>query len=782
MITVVFDPYNLSNNPQITNWNQISHFPIIYNNILTDITSNNNLVLIVSHSVLVQWLKNMSLRYPQGTFIFETIDARHALRQRWGVALPADLRNEEITESGLLQLELQPQPGQSFEDLLLAHFYNPLLSSKTFPFTQLPQLLQSIDLEKWKANRRNPFLARILHSRLEEWKSKARSSEQRQVIELFSDNPAELRQMLMQFRVLYSYPRIGESLLGNVYHTFALLKLQLQDLEVNEAMIPAAVSQVTYHLNAQLPQSVEELSTLVDQVSGLLLVEYEILEKHLLLHPEWISRAMVDQLEIKFAWLYRRITRRLAHLRAQIRPAKPQHPDLAWNVDRMLDWATNAYLPYQAWCSNQAKFDREIYEMGDRFSEWLMARWNDLHANSGHMVFNILPKIAPELHEQDRVNLVLVVDNLGWSFAETLRDLFQQKEFYLLGVEPYFAMLPSETEISKKCLLSGAAGYTQIDERSYKGMLERGWVPYFGTNTIRYISDIGSLNLVEAIDARTYVVNYLAIDKTLHKSADEIGMSHREHIRHLLEKLVENASDFVEKHALGDRIRIHVVSDHGSTQIPADMPNDVDPSFFKQTGFNARSHRYLEVSDERFTTLAENLKLDCFFLPANDFYLPANMLCARRSNRFLPTDKDVFVHGGLLPEEVIVPYMTFEPATILLQNLDILLDKNQFRYRLETVELGIGNPNEAAVEQVQVSVLNGNVQWDLEPIPLLNGHHKVVRQASARFKLTTLPEEQTLLSLRVRFHCRGEAHVFDTKLPIVMRKMVQEKHADIFDE
>jgi hypothetical protein len=782
MIKIGLDSGNLLRDVGDISISDVSDYPQTYERLLKFVQQNRNALVIVRQQAVYQWLRNLSTRYPQGTFVFETFDARNALEQKWSLSLPLDLRNEEITNNGLLQLELQPQPGQSFEDILLVHFFNPLLASKTFPFTQLPQLLQGIDVEHWKTNRRTPLLARVLHNRIEEWKSKARSSEQRQLIDLFSDDPALLQELLMQYRVLHSYPRIGESLLGNLYPTFALLKLQLQDLEMNEARIPHVVSQVTYYLNVQSPQSAEELSALIAQVSGLLYVEYETIESHLFDHPEWLSSVMIDQVEVKFAALSRRLGRRLTELRGQIRPAKPHNPNIAWSVDQMLDWATNSYLPYQAWCGNQAQFDKDIYAIGDQFSDWLMTNWNDFHANSRRMVFNILPNIATELLRRDRVNLVLVIDNLGWSFAETLRDLFQQKGFYLLGTEPYIAMLPSETEISKKCLLSGSAGYTSIDDRTYKGMLERGWVPYFGENTIRYISDIGSLGSVENIDANTYVVNYLAVDKNLHRSSDEIGMSHRKHIRHLLEGLVENVSDFVNGHALGDRIRIHVVSDHGSTQIPAEMPNDIDPSFFKQTGFDARSHRYLEVSNERFSTLADNLKLDCFFLPANDFYLPANVLCARRSNRFLSVDKDVFVHGGLLPEEVIVPYMTFEPATVRLQNLDLLLKKNQFRYRLEILELEIGNPNEAAVEQVQVSVLNGNVEWDFETIPLLNGHRNLVRQASARFKPTTLPEDQTLLSLRVRFRCRGEAHAFDVRLPIIMRKMVEEKSGNIFDD
>ena len=190
----------------------------------------------------------------------------------------------------------------------------------------------------------------------------------------------------------------------------------------------------------------------------------------------------------------------------------------------------------------------------------------------------------------------------------------------------------------------------------------------------------------------------------------------------------------------------------------------------------------LKRANERFAALPENLRVDCFFLPANDFKLPVNVLCARRANRFLPTDKDVWVHGGLLPEEVIVPHMIFASAATPVKDLTLLMPMNEFRYRLETVMIEIGNPNDFVVENVQISILNNNVEVEPASFPVLAGNHKNVLQMNVRFKQTTLPEEQTSLRFRVRFRCRGEMHIADTLVEIVMRKMIQEKSTDLFDD
>lgn len=782
MYRIIFDQNRYINDKRLKKINSYPLYLEFYKSIIESFMEIKHESIIVENSAIYQWLKNLSSRYPSGTFIFETLDVCKALAQRWGVAIPSTVSTEDILQAKLLVIDIHPQPGYNFEDTLLTHYYSPVFTSKTFPFTRLPSLLEAVDPQKWKANLGIPLLARTLHARLEEWKSKTRTSEQRHLVEMFAADPYALKLQLMRFRVLKRYPAIGEAVLREAFVVFRTLKLQLEDLKVEESKIPETILQVTYYLNNQQPQNSDDLVSLLDRMSGLLTVEFDTIEKHLRDHPDWITPELMDKIEEKFSTQPRRLARKIATLRGLIRPPKPETPDLHWDVETMLSWATESYLPYQAWCNRQEMFDSDLFTIGDRFSEWLMKNWDDIHANSKRMVFNVLPNKAVELKRDGVVNLVLVIDNLGWTFSEMLRGMFQERGYFLAGAEPYLAMLPSETEISKKCLLAGAVGYQAIDDKTYKGMLEKGWVPYFKDNAFRYISDIGSLSAIETIDAASYVVNYLAIDKALHKSADEIGMSHRDHIYHLLEKLVENTILFIEKHGLQENIRIHVVSDHGSTRIPANVQNDLDPAFFKTNGFEARSHRYVTVSSERFSGLADNLKLDCFFLPANDFMNPENVLCARRGNRFLPTDKDFYVHGGLLPEEIIVPYLVFEPVPIATQDLTVLLKKNEFRYRMETVELEIGNPNDSAVEQIQISLLNGNLESEPTRIAVLNGKKNMAIQIKARFKVTSILEEQSNLHIRIRYHAHGEQYTFDVLSKITMKKMVEEKSTSVFDD
>jgi len=125
MITIV--EYLVSTVSLVSNINAstIKEYPLVYSNLLETISKNKKITVIVNNPVLLQWLKNMASRYPQGTFVFETVDARGVLAQRWGVEIPDSVTNEEIIHAGLLSLDLRPQPGFTFEDTLLAHYYAP---------------------------------------------------------------------------------------------------------------------------------------------------------------------------------------------------------------------------------------------------------------------------------------------------------------------------------------------------------------------------------------------------------------------------------------------------------------------------------------------------------------------------------------------------------------------------------------------------------------------------------------------------------------------------------
>jgi len=140
------------------------------------------------------------------------------------------------------------------------------------------------------------------------------------------------------------------------------------------------------------------------------------------------------------------------------------------------------------------------------------------------------------------------------------------------------------------------------------------------------------------------------------------------------------------------------------------------------------------------------------------------------------------VHGGLSPEEVVVPHLVFEAAVAPVQDLTVIMANNQFRYRMETVELEIGNPNAYAVENIHVATLNSNFEMEPQKVDWLNSGRNIPIRVRGLFKQTHNPEERALLSFLIRYECHGERHTQTVKLPIEMKAMVMVKDTSIFDD
>ena len=761
----------------------IAEYVSAYEKILKAIAEGHDLILYVRNATVMQWFTQMSGRYPKGSFMIECIDARCRLEELWDISIPKEVASEEIVAAGLLDLNISPPKGVHFDNVLLEYFYHPLFTAKNFPAAKLCDLLTIYDSTKWENNAKNQLISGTYSKRLDDWKTKAKNSDLKRLIDLFSTDVDALKGQFMKYKILRSYKTLGQKLMGDNFFILESLKPDLSKLSIDESYIQDIIVQITYTLNEYPePSNIEGMAALISNVSGYLVIELETAEKILKNHPDWVTVDIINALDVKFEAIQDRVGRRLKALKGLVQPPLPSQPEQTWKLEQMVNWATQSYLPYQSWCASNNKMNEEIYKLADEFAQWLYNNWQNIRANSKRMVFNILPNHADWLKSDESINLVLVIDNLWWGLVPIIKDFFQKHGFFLSKVEPYLSMLPSETEISKKCLLAGAPTYNDIDNKTYKNIIEKGWVPYFNDATFQYLSDPGKLADIGEITGHTYVVNYLAIDKALHMSSDQIGMPHLKYISSLLEGFVETIAEFIDKHDLKKRIIIHVLTDHGSTTIPADIANDLDLSGFKSTEFTVRSPRYIAVSSEKFSSLPENWKEDCFFLDATEFGNDSHYLSARRGNRFVKTDDTFYAHGGLSPEEVIVPHLIFEAAKVPLQDLTLLLARNEFRYRKEKIALEIGNPNEFAVENIRISVINANIETDQAIIDLLNGKNKSLVEMTAQFKQTANSDERNNLTLHIRFTCHDEKHVQTAILPIAMRAMVETKGKSAFDD
>lgn len=729
-----------------------------------------------------EWLKEWASKYGEVVEI-RTYRAYDALKERWGIDIPP-LSDSEIIRSGLLDEKVTPYEGQSFESLVLEHFYHPFFAYPAFPEHKLAEFLNQAEKIDWKKNVGRPIVARIFRERLEQWLAKEKSQTNQKLIAEVQKDWQGLRQALGAYKLLRNYPEaLGEKTLGV---NFALLRraqleteaLTIDGLDLNDVRI-----QVEYHLTAvrEKIQHPAEFATVLDQMSGHLLEEFNFVEEFLKTHADWVSLELVRLVERRFSPIRTGIASRLLRLRRLVAVPRPLAPQSEWDAPRWLEWIANAYMPYHRWLETQSKYDEELAKYASGFADWYYEQFIGLK-NSAPETFSFaaLYNERNVILDEHRIALVILLDNLNYGFFPELRRLFNQAGISLTAEKPTFSLIPTATEIGKAALVAVTGDLTDLSTRDYSKLVAETWGAILKprNQSAGYLANIGELQKLTRCEHKVYFLNYLPVDSILHESSQTYGQDHETRIHDALKVLVNSIVEFSQRFKIEKKLVVYVTSDHGSTRIARQTVNVLDKKYFKGIS-DIQHHRYVSISDEQLAQIPQVVESQCYVIDRKKYKTFQNYLAARQYYRFAETDQDFYVHGGLTPEEVVVPFARFEftPVEVLALTLD--LRKKEFRYAVKsTVEFEIGNPNAFPLENLTARLAGYSTnEAFIEALP-----SKKPTVISFQVVFRREPGAGNTRDLVVHIHYESQERSFDFKSnPFTINlKSVQETQDDGF--
>lgn len=721
------------------------------------------------------WLRRMAEQRGEQHFTFVDVTPGSRLAEKWGVEIPAWVTDRAIRRAGLLDAPVTAHAGEGFEDVVLRVFYSPHLTADRLPTLHLADLLE--DLEERPADVEEPRLLRqVYRRRLDDWRQAARSEGEHYLVELLRDDLGQLRTLLAQLKVLRGYPpQVAERAIGHRALQILPLDLNLTRLDVvDDAEMETAVDQIAVHLNQLKQQEPSQnlVNTLLGQVSGELEIEFQTLYELITEQEITVDRALVDRIEERFAPIRAQVVDLIERLRLQIPPDRPSPPNPQgdWTMSDWLQWAVDEYLPYHFWLEETERRDEEIEALARDYADWVYAHYNALVPNFPHIVYRALHNDRQMEHlTGPKPVLFIAVDNFNYKFLDHLRRLFEDAGFYTSGATPYLSMLPSCTEVSKKCLFTGSPG--PFDATAYEKPILDAWSGRLKGRRLRYLPYLGSLGDTRSREDDVYFLNHTLIDDALHQSSVKLGISHAKAVRRRLSDLVDAVRSFAQRTGTERDLVVIICSDHGSTRIPAEAPNLIDQPFYTARLGNPH-HRYIGLSDEEMERLPDNVAFECYQLRKGVFDLNENYLVARGYSRFKKTDETAYVHGGLTPEETIVPLCVFQPVVEAPKDLTVRLLDDTFRYGAKAaVDLELVNVNPYPCLDLRVEILDENV--DCEPVELedLPGHQDV--EIGVPVRIWRRDEAVSSLRLKISYQLLGERRQQIVERPITMRSMME---------
>ena len=358
----------------------------------------------------------------------------------------------------------------------------------------------------------------------------------------------------------------------------------------------------------------------------------------------------------------------LRRLEALVVPDPPPDPDAAWaDATRLDPWQPwlDAYLPYRAALDRLGAPPEDLGALGRQatvFSDWFTARYPVLQRDSDDLVTSVHRTVREHLDRGERV-LWVVWDNLPAHHAAPLVAAFEAAGLSLSAdVDWRLALLPSVTAVSFPALLAGrrTAPREGTNDAGRTALLEG----TFPSRSVRFRNTLREVERLGTDPADLSVVHFTSYDALLHKAEHELDddrdvLLNRER-RAIARRLAAAFQAFPH-----DRpARLVVTSDHGSTRLPPDATDRVSLPVGAEE-VEAYSSRAVRVPAG--TPSSDDV---CTRLDADATGLPGPVLLARGFRSWSTTRRGGgYVHGGALPEEVLVPLVVLGREAVAMDPL-----------------------------------------------------------------------------------------------------------------
>jgi len=330
-------------------------------------------------------------------------------------------------------------------------------------------------------------------------------------------------------------------------------------------------------------------------------------------------------------------------------PDDPGFPPV--NFKDVIQWFKTRYIPYRL-KSSKGNADR-VREIARYFALWFLGFYAQSRAGGDGAEYLSWCKTARLENSSDSITLLVVLDGLGFRDGEYFAKLIQEKSRRLsmdefdIVVSP----LPTVTCMAKPALFTGFKPSYALEEESV-GTVERR-----APEVIRAIND--------AIVGDIVIWSILEPDHTYHQSKDSESI--KSEVNGWLQGFAARLVDVINQVNDSIKLRMIITTDHGrllsGTQRLQQVPQ----------GMVAHGRAAWGVADIEFEEKGYVINNDVVYLHPERFGTPQVCALLLNDESFVMSDgrsgTESFPHGGIFPEEVLIPWIQFsrDRGTIIIE-------------------------------------------------------------------------------------------------------------------
>lgn len=390
----------------------------------------------------------------------------------------------------------------------------------------------------------------------------------------------------------------------------------------------------------------------------------------------------------------------LAVLENILPPAEPSSMPL--EEAAVLNWFLSEYLPYRRW---QAKCgDEQARELAchhaQTFARWYLSRYPQWLLQSQWISFQQSAQLRES--KESVVTLCVILDGLPAWDAEDLAGQVSAKiaRLQLIQRAYCFGPLPTVTEFAKDALFKGVPPRLSPE------------VPPLGKILPDDASPVQDLKKAQPGDLLFWRVSQPDTVYHFEKAAKR-----ERQVRAELESILQAVREIVESLPTSITLRVIVTSDHGRLLNPKSPRQLPTPTGMQAHGRVAWGKLDLTFNENGF---AVDETVGTIAVHGERFEMAHDMIIAWGEETFrnVKAGPEPYPHGGLFPEEAIVPWFVFE-RDAKTPVPDITISGKGEAKLVGSLEIAVINTSRIMLECLSVSLSHGvqvSGNWQIPPL------------------------------------------------------------------
>ncbi|MAU00660.1 MAG: hypothetical protein CL608_26240 [Anaerolineaceae bacterium] len=516
----------------------------------------------------------------------------------------------------------------------------------------------------------------------------------------------------------------------------------------------------------------------LQQMSGLFDGEKEAVLNVIEQNLKLCTPMLIDQVWHKFTALPG-TDKRIQDIKSKLPPKRPSSPDSnKWklNLKKWFKWAEKEYLPYRYWMMVNEQTDLEIEQMSLVYEDWLYDAYPKLiQQRPDRFVYGTYQHIV-KLLEDNKVILWVLIDNLPWFYLRLISRHLSENGFGNIQVSRQLSMLPSDTAFSRKSSLVGQLPNEIISSLNEKGAFTDAWKGRTDKQVI-WLNDFDDLANVEGFQGDLFVYVYSRLDKLSHEPSTT-DFEREEEIEAALNRFVSKLAEAMQQLSESRPSVLIISTDHGATYYPSQGQHlSAPPSAMKEDGYE-RHQRFIRTDRKEALN-----SIEWFYLDKDRFMLPQNYAVAR-GWRYIERRPRGYTHGGLSPEETILPLIICELGENEFERMLPSFEHATLPIRLgvlTNLAIRIRNPYRVPIENLEIKLNDYNIIFPpVDVAPKMEAKTKEIKiKIPAK---TSVERNEILINCFVRFSAGGQEHSYPDKLRVKVRQLFKTDLDDEFGD